>query len=706
MKNISKNQKTYDEFLSTYQVLKTDIQYLKGIGPKRAFLLKSYGIKTFYDFLYFFPVNYLDYTKIFKIKHAKRDNFANFIVYFKEVKEVRYYTRKIAQAIFYDETGEIVVKWFNYNIYYLKNFLKRGKLYFLSGKVSYFNFYKEMVHPHIEEADNFKKGIVPVYREFKNISQKVIRGAIKNLLDKIKGKNFEYIPNFILEKENLPNISECFLNLHFPDVNENIEKLRNFQSKWHIRLIFEEFFFLMLAIAKERLKKEEIITEPLEYKGFLIEKFLNLLPFKLTNAQRKVLREIYSDLKSKRIMNRLVQGDVGCGKTLVAFITSLMFIENQYQVAFMAPTEILAEQHFKNLKNLAKELDISIALLTGSTKKKEKDLIKKDLENGKINIVIGTHALIEENVKFKNLGLNIIDEQHKFGVKQRLSLKLKGEKVHTLIMTATPIPRTLTLTIYGDLDVSIIDELPPGRKPVKTFWFYEKQKDKYIPLIKKELEKGRQAYFIYPLVEESDKLDLKDVIKMKDELQNIFEKFKVEMLHGKMKPYEKEKIMEDFKNKKIDILASTTVIEVGVDVPNATVMVIENAERFGLAQLHQLRGRVGRGAYQSYCFLISSNRISDIAKERLKIMCQTNDGFKISEEDLKIRGPGEFLGTKQSGLPEFKFADIIRDYKVLLKAKDRAFELIKIDPEFEKFPELKKMFQDFFEEKTILVETG
>ena len=702
MKNISKKQNVYE----IYRFLKTDIQYLKGIGPKRALSLKSLGINTFLDFLYFIPVNYVDYRKITKVKFVQKNDSVNLILYFERLNEIKYYSRKVAQAIFYDDTGEITVKWFNYNMNYLRTFLKKGKKYFLSGKVSFFNFNKEIIHPHIEVAENFQKSIIPVYREIKNFSQKNIKNSMNNLLEKLKETSFEFLPEKILKLEKLPDFVECFTKLHNPDLNSDIEKFRNFESIYHKRLIFEEFFYLMLAIAREKMKKEIITTEPVEYKGFLIEKFLKTLPFTLTNAQRKVLREIFKDLKSKKVMNRLIQGDVGCGKTLVAFITGLIFVENNYQVAFMVPTEILAGKHYKNLKNLSKNLNINIAILTGSTKKKIKEQIKKDLENGEIDIIIGTHALIEENVKFKKLGLNIIDEQHKFGVKQRLSLKLKGEKVHTLIMTATPIPRTLTLTIYGDLDVSIIDELPSGRKPVKTYWFYEKQKDKFIPFIKKELTKGRQAYFIYPLVEESDKLELKDVIKMKDELQNIFNEFKVEMLHGKMKANEKEKIMEKFKNGQIDILASTTVIEVGVDVPNATIMVIENAERFGLSQLHQLRGRVGRGSQQSFCFLISSNRISSIARERLKIMCKTNDGFKIAEEDLKIRGPGEFLGTKQSGLPEFKFADIVRDYQLLVKAKNRAFEIIKSSPDLENYPELKLMFNDFFEEKTILVETG
>ena len=655
----------------------------------------------------FFPVNYLDFTKITPVKHSKKNSISNLLVYFKELKEIKYFKRKVAQAIFYDESGEIVVKWFNYNINYLRSFLKKGKRYFISGKVTFYNFYKEIIHPYIAEGENFKKEIVPVYKELKNLSQKIIANSISILLDNIKYFNFEYIPLKIIENKNLPEITECFKKLHKPPQNEDIEKIRNFYSIYHKRFIFDEFFFLMLAIAKEKKKKEILTTSPLKYRGVLIEKFLKNLPFFLTNAQKKVLREIYNDLKSGKVMNRLIQGDVGCGKTLVAFISALFVIENSMQVAFMAPTEILAEQHFNNLKNLTKNLKINIALLTGSTPKKIKDLIINELEKGEIDFIIGTHALIEENIKFKNLGLNIVDEQHKFGVRQRLSLKLKGEKVHTLIMTATPIPRTLTLTIYGDLEVSIIDEMPPNRKPVKTYWFYEKHQDRYIPLIKKELEKGRQAYFVYPLIEESEKLELKDVIKMKEKLsKELFPEFKVEMLHGKMKSQEKEEIMKKFKNHEIDILASTTVVEVGVDVANATIIVIENAERFGLAQLHQLRGRVGRGEHQSYCFLISSNRISDIAKTRLKVMCSTNDGFKIAEEDLKIRGPGEFLGTKQSGLPEFKFGDLIRDYKILLRAKEQAFKIIEEDISLKKFPALKKMFDDYFEEKTQLIETG
>ena len=490
-----------NKFLSIFNYLKTDIQYLKGIGPKRATYLKSRKIYTFYDFLNFLPINYLDYTKIHKIKDVKKGENVNLIVKFEELKEISYLKRKVAQAIFFDNTGEIVVKWFNYHLPYLRRILKKGREYFISGKLNIFAFYKEIIHPHIQQIDNFKREIIPIYPEIKNFPQKSIRNSMQILLKEIS-EDFEYLPEKIIKSENFPSVYKAYKEIHFPTSNDKLFELINFTSNYHKRLIFDEFFFLMLAVAIEKRKKEILKVPPIEYKGEIVEKFIKNLPFNLTNAQRKVLREIYKDLKSGKVMNRLIQGDVGCGKTLVAFITALMVIENKMQVAFMAPTEILAEQHYLNFKSIAKDIPVTFALLTGSTPKKQKVLILNDLENGKIDFIIGTHALIEENVKFKNLGLNIVDEQHKFGVKQRLSLKQKGEKVHTLIMTATPIPRTLTLTIYGDLDVSIIDEMPPNRKPVKTYWFYERDYQKYISLIKDELNKGRQAYFIYPLIEE------------------------------------------------------------------------------------------------------------------------------------------------------------------------------------------------------------
>jgi len=461
----------------------------------------------------------------------------------------------------------------------------------------------------------------------------------------------------------------------------------------------------MLAVVKEKFKKDSIKTEPIIYNGKIVKPFLDKLPFELTKSQRKVLREIFLDLKNGKQLNRLIQGDVGSGKTIVALISALLIIENNAQVAFMAPTEILAEQHYKNIKKF--NLPIKMALLVGSTSKKEKLKIKENIENGDIDLVIGTHALIQEDVTFKNLKLNIVDEQHKFGVKQRMFLKEKGFFTHTLIMTATPIPRTLTLTLYGDLDVSVIDELPPNRRPIKTYWFKESQRDMFIEKIKRELEKGRQAYFIYPLVEESDKLDLKSVVKMSEILKNnYFENYNLAVLHGKMKPEEKENIMRNFAQSKIDILVATTVVEVGIDVPNATVMVIEHSERFGLSQLHQLRGRIGRGEHQSYCYLISSNKLSSDAIQRLKIMVGTNDGFKIAEADLKIRGGGELTGVRQSGIAEFQFADIIRDYKVLVDAKNDAEELLSFDFELNNFPCLKNRFQNFFTNKGKFVSTG
>ena len=502
----------------------------------------------------------------------------------------------------------------------------------------------------------------------------------------------------MIEKD-IEEIVNSYKNLHFP------ERLLKNNEKFLHRLIYDEFFFTMIGISKEKYRKEALKTHPVKYRGNIIEPFLEALPFKLTESQRKVLREIFSDFKKGKVLNRLLQGDVGSGKTLVALITALAIIENRAQAAFMAPTEILAEQHYKNF--LKYDLPINIALLTGSTLKRKKEEICKKLETGEIDLIIGTHALIVEKVNFKNLKLNIVDEQHKFGVKQRLYLKQKGSLVHTLIMTATPIPRTLTLTLYGDLDVSVIEKLPPGRKPVKTYWFRENMREKFLKMIKEELAKGRQAYFVYPLIDESDKLELKSVMEMEDKLKKYFAPdFSVKVLHGKMKAKEKDDIMQKFAKGEINVLISTTVIEVGIDVSNATVIVIENAERFGLSQLHQLRGRVGRGKEQSFCFLISKNRVSKEASERLKVMVSTTDGFKIAEADFKIRGGGEIAGTKQSGIPEFKFGDLLRDFNILLSAKNDADRLVEFNSNLEKFPALKHKFEKFIGEKTHLITTG
>jgi len=693
-------RENFSDYQTCYKFLRQDIQYIKGVGPKRALAFKSRVIWDVEDILKFIPINYRDFSNISTVKNCSINSNVTLKLKFRTYKLIKFRKRKILEAEFFDNTSTIYLKWFNFNLNHLKKFFDSNKEYIVYGKVSIFNFQKEIIHPIIKEFSDFTDAIEPVYSNIPNASNKIIIEIMRNIFEKLKFFTYEYLPAHILVKRNLPDILQCLHQLHFPD-KKNFSKIENFKK----RLIYDEFFFTMLAVVKEKLKKDSIKTEPIIYNGKIVKPFLDKLPFELTKSQRKVLREIFLDLKNGKQLNRLIQGDVGSGKTIVALISALLIIENNAQVAFMAPTEILAEQHYKNIKKF--NLPIKMALLVGSTSKKEKLKIKENIENGGIDLVIGTHALIQEDVTFKNLKLNIVDEQHKFGVKQRMFLKEKGFFTHTLIMTATPIPRTLTLTLYGDLDVSVIDELPPNRRPIKTYWFKESQRDMFIEKIKKELEKGRQAYFIYPLVEESDKLDLKSVVKMSEILKNnYFENYSLAVLHGKMKPEEKENIMRNFAQNKIDILVATTVVEVGIDVPNATVMVIEHSERFGLSQLHQLRGRIGRGEHQSYCYLISSNKLSSDAIQRLKIMVGTNDGFKIAEADLKIRGGGELTGVRQSGIAEFQFADIIRDYKVLVDAKNDAEELLSFDFELNNFPCLKNRFQNFFTNKGKFVSTG
>ncbi len=688
------------EYKKTAKYLSTDIQYLKGVGPKRALLLKSRGISKIEDILNVLPNGYRDLSEITSVKDAATGYTALFKVRFKFSREVYYNRRKVLEAVYYDSTGTIVLKWFNFKPAYLKKYFNEEKEFVVYGKVSFFSGSKEIVHPVIEEFSKFHPRIMPVYPAIGSMTGKVTESLTEAVLQKILHENYEYIPANILICRGLEEFAKCYGNLHFPS-----KKSFSNREKYLKRLIYEEFFFTMLAVSKEKARKKIMKTEPVKYKGTIIAPFLENLPFELTESQKKVLREIFKDFKDGKILNRLLQGDVGSGKTLVALICALLVIENKGQAALMAPTEILAEQHYKNFQKY--DIPIKMALLTGSTGKKTRENIYKQLAEGEIDLIVGTHALIVENVIFKNLKLNIIDEQHKFGVRQRLFLKEKGSAVHTLIMTATPIPRTLTLTLYGDLDVSVIDKLPPGRKPVKTYWFRENMREHFVKKIKIELAKGRQAFFVYPLIEESDKISLKSVTEMEQRLKDEFSPdFSVQVLHGKMKPAEKEEIMKMFANGEADILVSTTVIEVGIDVPNATVIVIENAERFGLSQLHQLRGRVGRGKEQALCFLVSGNKISQEASERLKVMVSTTDGFKISEADFKIRGSGEIAGTKQSGLSEFKFADLIRDFQILLLAKEDAEKLVEFDPELEKFPALKDKFEKFMGERKNLVSTG
>jgi ATP-dependent DNA helicase RecG len=518
----------------------------------------------------------------------------------------------------------------------------------------------------------------------------------------------EMLPQEIVGKYSLMPVPDAYYEVHFPTQEKDISVLNRGMSAARRRLSFEELFVLELGLA---LRKRGVITEKkgISFKPLdrLETELRNSLPFKLTNAQERVIADIKRDMTAERPMNRLVQGDVGSGKTVVALIASLLAVENDYQACIMAPTEILAEQHYKNMTSLAKPLGVMVRFLTGSRRKKEKESVLAEIESGAAQIVVGTHALIEAQVKFKRLGLAVIDEQHRFGVMQRSTLTSKGYEPDVLVMTATPIPRTLALTVYGDLDVSVIDEMPAGRSPIITRLFFESRRREAYQFMESELKKGRQVYVVYPLVEETEKSDLKAATEMAAHIQkDIFPHWRIGLLHGRMKGNEKETVMAAFKAGEIHLLVSTTVIEVGVDVPNATVMVIEHPERFGLAQLHQLRGRVGRGGHQSYCILMGPRMFADEARERLTAFSRTNDGFKIAEEDLRLRGPGEFFGTRQSGLPDLRAANLLRDTDLLEQARAEAFDLIRRDAELVQYPKLRELLRRKWLGKLGLINVG
>jgi ATP-dependent DNA helicase RecG len=691
---------TVDEYRLSRKVLERSIDTVKGIGPKLAKKFAKKEVYTIEDLLYFIPRDYQDRRKVTPISELMEGE--SVIVYGEIIKSgpFHYGKRKVYEVVITDGSGYLSLKWFNFNEGGWRKLYPLGKRIYAYGEVSRFGRNFEMIHPEVVGDEEEEKlaleigKIVPVYSSMEGISNKVLRKILKNALEEY----LPYVPNLIpskyLKKTGYLPLRTALEKLHVPDDNADIMSLRDGSSIYHKSLAFEEFFFLELALAwrKGKLKEESGIAFNVQSK--LVEEFLAKLPFELTNAQKRVFEEIKQDMARPVPMNRLLQGDVGCGKTVIAFLASLIAIENGYQVALMAPTEILAEQHYYNFRQYNQLLGLNVALLTGGIPYSRKREIYHGLKTGYIQLVIGTHALFQETVEFKRLGLVIIDEQHRFGVLQRAELRAKAKDLtpDTLVMTATPIPRTLALTIYGDLDVSIIDEMPKGRKPVITKLFLEHNKDLAYELVKAELKKGHQAYVILPLIEESEALDLKALLTYGEELKKrVFPEFKAEILHGKMSSYEKERIMQAFKRGEINVLIATTVVEVGVDVPNATVMVIEHAERFGLSQLHQLRGRVGRSDKQSYCFLIAYKvGFGSEAFKRLEILTKTTDGFKIAEEDLRLRGPGEFLGTKQSGYLEFKRADLVKDYDVLLKARECAFDLIKEDPELKKYPVIKE----------------
>ncbi|MBA2847803.1 ATP-dependent DNA helicase RecG [Thermosulfuriphilus ammonigenes] len=692
------------------------LQYLKGVGPRLAAKFASRGINTIEDLLFFFPRAYEDRRQFAPIGSLRPGDRATVRGEILLSGAIQYRRRRVYEVVISDGTGTLSAKWFHFREADLRHSFTPGRQVIFSGEIRLFASRKEIIHPEVEfpEASDIElhvRRIVPVYPQIEGVSAKVIRRIIREALEKYGPMVHNFIPDDVRRRRRLLSLSRAIKGLHFPREDDDLQALNTGRSPYHRALAFDELFFLELGLALRKRSyglEEGIAFQP---ESQLVRHFLKGLPFRLTRAQERAFEEIRQDMTRPVPMNRLLQGDVGCGKTVVAFLAALLAVDNGYQVAIMAPTEILAEQHYLNFRQMAGLAGVNIELLTSSRPPKEKRAIYEGLAKGYIQVAVGTHALIQKEVHFARLGLVIIDEQHRFGVLQRAALREKARICpDTLVMTATPIPRTLSLTLYGDLDVSIIDELPAGRKPVITKVFRGRERRAAYELVRQELAKGHQAYVVYPLVEESEKMDLLAATESAHYLQKeIFPDYPVGLLHGKMRPAEKEAVMSAFKAGEIKILVATTVIEVGIDVPQATVMVIEHAERFGLSQLHQLRGRVGRSHRASYCLLIAYRvaRGSEAAR-RLAVMCQTNDGFRIAEEDLKIRGPGEFLGTKQSGFPEFKRADLIRDYKILLEARQEAFSLIERDPDLSR-PEhkmLKRILYERWAERLALAEVA
>ena len=668
--------------------LQTPIAYLKGVGPNRADSLQTeLGIQTYQDLINLFPNRYIDKTQYYKINQLQR-NSADVQVIGKiiNIKTVEQKKGKRLVATFLDETGQMELVWFRGQKWIREN-LKLNTPYVIFGKTNYYNGNFSMPHPEMELFSEHEQGIKivmqPIYPSTEKLSNKgitnrVISKLILQLFTDLKGQFTEALSPKIINELNLISKSAAMFAIHFPKNQELLTKAQ-------FRLKFEELFYISLQlIAKNMLHKQRIKGYAFDKVGTLFNEFYsNHLPFELTNAQKRVLKEIRADLGSNAQMNRLLQGDVGSGKTIVALMTMLLAIDNGFQACLMAPTEILANQHFIGIQELLGAIGINIALLTGSVKKSARKIIHEQLESGELHILIGTHALLEDKVKYKNLGLAIVDEQHRFGVTQRSKLWHKNNiPPHVLVMTATPIPRTLAMSLYGDLDISVIDELPPGRKPIKTVHRYDANRLKVFHFIREEIKKGRQIYVVYPLIQESEALDYKDLMDGYESIARDFPlpDYQISIVHGQMKPVDKEYEMQRFVKGETQIMVATTVIEVGVNVPNASVMIIESAERFGLSQLHQLRGRVGRGADQSFCILMTSFKLSSEAKTRLETMVRTNDGFEIAEVDLKLRGPGDLMGTQQSGMLNLKIADIVKDNDILKTARHYALQVLKEDP--------------------------
>jgi ATP-dependent DNA helicase RecG len=670
-------------------LLQTPIEYLKGVGPQRGELLrKELGIHRYEDLVNFFPNRYIDRTRYYKINELqKNDSEVQIKGKIINIKTVEFgKAKKRLVATFVDETGEIELVWFQGHKW-IRDGLKINVPYVIFGKVTSFGNTFNMAHPEMEllaeHEQSLRSAMQPVYPSTetltnRGISNRVVNKMMQQLFLETQAKFAETLPGYLLDELKLIPKNAALFNIHFPKSQELL-------SKAQFRLKFEELFFIQLQlITKNLVRKHKIKGHPFTVVGENFNNFFqNHLPFELTNAQKKVLREIRNDMGTNAQMNRLLQGDVGSGKTIVALMAMLIALDNGFQSCLMAPTEILANQHYNGLTELAKHLNINIKILTGSTKTADRKIIHEELGNGSLHIIIGTHALLEDKVQFNNLGLAIIDEQHRFGVEQRSKLWQKNDiPPHILVMTATPIPRTLAMSLYGDLDISVIDELPPGRKPVQTVHRYDSNRLKVWKFIKDEIAKDRQIYIVYPLIQESETMDYKDLMDGYESISRDFPlpQYSISIVHGKMKPADKDAEMKRFAEGKTNIMVATTVIEVGVNIPNASVMIIESAERFGLSQLHQLRGRVGRGAEQSYCILMTSFKLSSDSKVRLETMCQTNDGFEIAEVDLKLRGPGDIMGKQQSGILQLQIADLVKDRDILMVARNEALKLLKKDP--------------------------
>lgn len=673
-----------------HNLLDTPIEYLKGVGPQRADLLKKeLGIFKYGDLIHLYPNRYIDrsrYYKINELRHIQLEvQVIGKIIHIKTVEQKR--GRRLV-ATFTDGTGEIELVWFQ-GIKWIKDSLIINAPYVAFGKINAYGGSYSMPHPELdlweEHQKSIMQGMQAVYPSTEKLGQKISNKSMVKLMQQLILETHrlytDTLPQSLLKEMNLIPYPQALVQIHFPKSPELLEQAQ-------FRLKFEELFYIQLQLLiKNIARKGKIKGYPFTQVGTYFNTFYaKHLPFPLTNAQKRVLKEIRNDLGMPAQMNRLLQGDVGSGKTIVAFMSCLLALDNHFQACVVAPTEILANQHWVGFIELAKELNLNIKLLTGSSKTSERKQIHQELENGELHILIGTHAVFEDKVQFKNLGLAIVDEQHRFGVAQRSKLwKKNNHPPHILIMTATPIPRTLAMSLYGDLDISVIDELPPGRKPIQTLHYFEGKRLRVWRFLKDEIAKGRQVYIVYPLIEESETLDYKNLMEGYEGISRDFPlpEYSISIVHGQMTPAEKDREMERFAKGETNIMVATTVIEVGVNIPNASVMVIESAERFGLSQLHQLRGRVGRGAEQSYCILMTGNKLSHESKIRMETMCRTNDGFEISEVDLKLRGPGDIMGTQQSGTLALKIADLVKDQTILHYARHQAVKLLKEDPKLE-----------------------